>query len=43
MPALLSFGLTGLGIVIAARMTSFQGFGTLAVAAMVFFFNRGEY
>jgi ABC-2 type transport system permease protein len=27
--ALLSFGLTGIGIVIAARMTSFQGFGTI--------------
>jgi len=27
--ALLSFSLTGIGIVIAARMTSFQGFGTI--------------
>jgi len=27
--AVLSFGLTGIGIVIAARMTSFQGFGTI--------------
>jgi len=27
--ALLSFALTGIGIVIAARMTSFQGFGTI--------------
>lgn len=27
---LLSFGLTGIGIIIAARMTSFEGFGTVA-------------
>ena len=27
--ALMSFSLTGIGIVIAARMTSFQGFGTI--------------
>lgn len=27
--ALLSFSLTGIGIIIAARMTSFQGFGTI--------------
>jgi ABC-2 type transport system permease protein len=27
--AVMSFGLTGIGIVIAARMTSFQGFGTI--------------
>jgi ABC-2 type transport system permease protein len=27
--AVLSFALTGIGIVIAARMTSFQGFGTI--------------
>jgi ABC-2 type transport system permease protein len=27
--ALLSFALTGIGVLIAARMTSFQGFGTI--------------